>query len=497
MRFRIHRLAPAALAVLLLLAAPGRLAPAAGAADGDEKMSLGERKLETLPVPELDWSPPEVGREITREALPSGAILYTYPDHRVPLVEIRFRFRAGTFYEPVELAGLSNMALNLIRTGGTARHDYAEVDAELDFMAADVGIEPDDESCDVTLNVLRKDLEPALALVAEMIREPAFPEERIRFRKEEVKASIRRQNDNPRMAAARQFDELLFGDHPYGRSPEWDRIEKITAADLRDFHARFYVPDNLFIAVAGDISPAEAADALNGAFEGWAPGHPDFPPTPPESPRTEPPAVVLYPRDLTQTAIVYGCPTITRESPDIYAAQVLNYIFGGGGFSSRLAQQVRDRAGLAYSVRSSLPTGRKDPAPLTVSCQTKTETTVKALELMRAIMADLAAEPVPPAEFEAARGALANGFVRGFATREAVVSALMSLEFDGRPADFYQTYLDRIRAVTPDQVRALAQRLFDPQRMVTVMVGDVGEMGPDLTGMGRVETRELPEPDFD
>ena len=106
--------------------------------------------------------------------------------------------------------------------------------------------------------------------------------------------------------------------------------------------------------------------------------------------------MVLYPRDLSQTAIVYGCPAITRDSPDIYAAQVLNHIFGGGGFSSRLTQQVRDRAGLAYSVRSSLPTGRKDPAPLTVSCQTKTESTVEALTMMREIMAELAAAPVPP-----------------------------------------------------------------------------------------------------
>jgi zinc protease len=148
-------------------------------------------------------------------------------------------------------------------------------------------------------------------------------------------------------------------------------------------------------------------------------------------------------------------------------------------------------------VRSSLPTGRKDPAPLAVSCQTKTESTVEALVLMRAIMAELAVTPVPPAEFAAARGALANGFVRGFATREAVVTALMELEFDGRPADFYQTYLDRIRAVTPEEVRRLAETLFAPERLITVLIGEVEAFAPELSGMGRVETRALPEPEFD
>ncbi len=485
----------AAVAGLLgAFATPGALALAQ---PEGPRVSIGEKALEAIPVPPLTWSVPEVGREVTRETLSGGSIIYVYPDHRVPLVNVLFQFRAGSFEEPVEQAGLANMVLNLIRTGGTAKHGYQEIDQSLDELAAQVGVSPGDEAAGITLNVLRKNLAPGLAMVAEMIREPAFPEDRIAFRKEEVRSSIRRQNDNPREAVAREFARAVFGDHPYGRSPEWDRVRGITAGDLRRFHDRFYVPGNLFIAVTGDISPREARDALEKVLAGWKGAAPDLPAAPPEAGQVTPPAVLLYPKDLSQTAIAFGRPGLDRASPDIYTGQVMNYILGGGSFTSRLGQEVRDRAGLAYSVRSSLPTDRCDPGPFVIQCQTKTESTLEALRLMRSIVSGMAEAPVPDAVFQGAQDALVNGFVRGFADPESVVEALMNLEFDGRPQDFYRHYLDRIRAVTPAQVQALAGRLCDPDGMVTVMVGNVGALGDSLGGLGTVEVRELAEPDLD
>ncbi len=480
-----------ALAALSFLASPAR------AQAPPEKVSLGEKRVEKLAIPPLDWTVPRVGREVARDTLSAGVVLYVYPDHRFPLVNVLVRFRAGDFYEPAGKAGLANMALNLMRTGGTRGHDYRAMDEALDFLAARVQVSAGDEACDLDLNVLRKDLEQGLGLLSEMVREPTYPEDRIAFRKDEIKASIRRQNDNPRSAVTRQFGALLFGDHPYGRYPEWDRIQAITAADLHDYHDRFYVPGNCWIAVSGDVTPAEARAALEAAFAGWKRAPVAFPPHPEESEQVAPPAVVLYQNDLTQTAIAFGKPGLTMTSPDLYAAQVLNYVLGGGGFASRLLQQVRDRAGLAYSVFSSLPTDRTDPGPFVVQCQTKTASTVQALELMRKIVAGMAAEPVPAGEFKAAQDALVNGFVRDFSSPEDVVEALMDLEFSGRSADFYQGYMERIRAVTPDQVQGLAARLLPLDSMITVMIGNVEQFKDALGGAGKVEVRPLPEPEVE
>ncbi len=486
-----------ALGALLLLPALVTAIPAPARAQDREEMSLGEQRIRMLTIPSLEWRVPAVGREVVRKELDNGAVLYVYPDHRFPLVDVLFQFRAGSFYEPVEKAGLADMTLNLMRTGGTTEHGYQEIDQELDDLAAEVGVSAGDQACTLDLNVLAKDLDRGLAVLAEMIRKPAYPPERIDFRKNEVKAAIRRQNDNPRSAAFREFDHLAFGDHPYGRSPEWDRVRSITGDDLHAYHDRYYVPDNCYIAVAGDVDPEEIAAALDRAFGDWAPGRPDFPAPPPETEQVEPPAVVLYPRDLTQTAIVFGCPGITRESPDLHAAQVLNYVLGGGGFSSRLLQQVRDRAGLAYSVSSSLPTDRTDPGPFTVQCQTKTASTVEALGMMRDIVAGMATEPIPAVEFQAAQDALVNGFVRSFSSPERVVQALMNLEFDGRPADWYDGTMDRIRAVTPAQVQDLAGRLLGLDRMITVLVGNVEPSSEPLSRFGTVSVRELEEPALD
>jgi len=461
------------------------------------KISIGEKEMEAIPVPPQTWSVPEVGGAVSRETLPGGSVLYVYPDHRFPLVDIHFQFRAGSFEEPVERAGLADMVLNLVRTGGTARHDYREMDRALDDLAARVTVSPGDESAGLTLNVLRKNLGPALALVAEMIREPAFPEDRIDFRKQEVRSAIRRQNDNPREAVTREFTRAVFGDHPYGRSPEWDRIRGITAGDLRRFHDRYYVPGNLFIAVSGDLSPADARAAIEKAFSGWKGAAPELPEVPPENGSTAPPAFLLYQKDLSQTAIAFGCPGLDRSSPDIYTGLVLNQILGGGSFTSYLGQEVRDRAGLAYSVRSSLPIGRRDPGPFVIECQTKTASTLEALRLMRGIVSGMAGAPVPAERFQGAKDALVNGFVRGFAEPGDVVEALMNLEFDGRPAGFYRHYLEHVRAVTPEQVQTLAQRLCDPDRMVTVMVGNVASLRDSLASLGNVEVRTPEEPDLD
>jgi zinc protease len=484
----------AAVALTCLLAAPALGAPAG---DDGPKVSIGEKEMEAIPVPSLQWSVPEVGREVTRETLSGGSVLYVYPDHRVPLVNVLFQFRAGAFEEPVERAGLANMVLNLIRTGGTAEHAYQEIDRALDELAARVTVSPGDEAAGLTLNVLRKNLDPALALVAEMIREPAFPRDRIDFRKEEVRSAIRRQNDNPRQAVTREFTRAVFGDHPYGRSPEWERVRAITAGDLRQFHDRFYVPGNLFIAVTGDVTPDEARAALEKALSGWTGAAPELPPVPPEKGPATPPVFLLYQKDLTQTAIAFGRPGLDRSSPDIYTGLVLNHILGGGSFTSRLGQEVRDRAGLAYSVRSSLPIDRRDPGPFVIECQTKTASTLEALRLMRAIVSDMAEAPVPADRFQGAQDALVNGFVRGFADPENVVEALMNLEFEGRPPDFYRHYLNHVRAVTPAEVQTLAARLCNPKTLVTVMVGNVASLRDSLADLGTVEVRTPEEQDLD
>ena len=308
-------------------------------------------------------------------------------------------------------------------------------------------------------------------------------------------SAIRRQNDNPRQAAAASSPGSCSAIIPTaGRRIGNASTRSPPPIFSRDFHARYYVPDNLFIAVSGDIAPEGGRSAepdagrLGGGQRPFPNRHPDGGARGPAvvstratSPR--PPSSTAAPRSpAAPISTPPRCSTTSTGAEGVLEpADPAGSRSGGSGL---------------LGAQFLLPTGRKDAAPFTVSCQTKTETTVDALMMMREIMVELAAAPVAPGDFEAARGALVNGFV-GLVTREAVVTALMGLEFEGRPADFYGTYLDRIRAVTPEDARVLAERIFDPDRMITVLVGDVEAFAPDLSGLGTVESRALPEPELD
>jgi zinc protease len=455
-----------------------------------QRKSLGEAVIEKLPSVPLDWKPPAVGKDISRRTLANGCVLYLKEDHSLPLVNINARFRTGSLYEADSETDVASLVATLMRTGGTVKIPYRQVDEALDFISADVTSRADQESAVITLRVPSKDLPEALRIFANIIMAPSFPQDRIDFEKEQLRQLIIRENDNPRAIANREYKKLLYGQHPYGRALDGERIKRIAREDLVVWHDKYYVPNNGWFGVTGDFMSSQLVATLEDAFATWQ-KRPLSLPEPRKVELVGRPGVYIVDRPGNQTAISFGHLGVDRSNPDVYALTIMNYILGGGGFSSRYEQEVRDRAGLAYAVNSAFAVDTVETGSFTSVVQTKTETTYQTLELMLKLMNQIRDEPISDAEFQGAKQSLMNGYVRTFTTLAATVDLLMNLEVTGRDRNYYADYLAKIAAVTKADVERVAKTYVKPDKLIFVLVGKSDSFADRVKAFGEVRRIDL------
>ncbi|MBK7672222.1 MAG: insulinase family protein [bacterium] len=457
--------------------------------------AAAKKPWEKIPVPELNsFAMPAY----ERVELPSGMVVYLAEDHEFPLVELSATIDAGSIYEAADLLGLAEMTGSVMRTGGTATNSGDKIDqlVEARGMAVETAIGQTEGTA--YLSALKEDTDLGLELLADILRNPVFPEDKIKLAREEQKAEISRRNDDPMTIARRESSKVVFGaDHPLARSTEYATVAKITRQDMLDFHATYFHPDRMYLVVVGDFNSGEMVKKIEAAFAGWAKADKPLPADPeiPDFPRT---VNVVDKDDLTQTTVFMGARGIRADDPHYAGVQVANKILGGG-FATRLFNEVRSRQGLAYSVGSMPGTGWRYPGMFAAFTMTKSESSQKATAAILQEIQRMVTEPVSETELAQAKDNILNSEVFNYDSKREILDRLVMFERFGYPADFLQTYLQQVRALTPQAVLTAAQSAWHPERLSILAVGNYKEFDGDFTTFGPVTQVDItiPEPVFE
>jgi predicted Zn-dependent peptidase len=452
------------------------------------RRSPAAERIGVMIFPPLLWAPPAVGIDVEREVLTNGIVLYLYPDRSIPLLDVIGLFRGGRLYDPPDRAGLARLTASQIRAGGTDSMAPDALNEELDGLAASLEMSAGDESLEIRLNLLSKDTERGLELLADVLRRPAFDAGQLELARGRLLEELRRRRDDPRELLYKEFAALHYTDrHPLGAEPTAAGLTGITRDELFAFHRRFIRPDNLILGVAGDFDKEMLVEHLERLLGSWsARDSLSLPRIPPVKPAARP-GVALIDKPVPQCTIAIGHFGVDRTNPDREAIELMNLLLGGGGLISRLGKRVRSSEGLAYSVGSRFGTDGLEPGLFQVIGATRTEAAPQAIAAMIEEIRRLREAPVSPAELDTAKEAVANSFLFRFTDPADTIQQLMRLEFMALPRDYYQTLLSRYRAVTPERLQQVAKRYLRPDDLAIVVVGDAKTLEPALARLGPVK----------
>jgi zinc protease len=410
-----------------------------------------------------------------RSVLENGMILLTSEQRALPMVSIELLIDAGSRYDTPNQEGLANLTARLL-TYGTQRRTALQINDTLDFIGASLSTGCGEDLATASMTVLKKDLGTGLELLAEVLTESTFPQEEIDRQKQSIVASIKAREESPGDIAQKRFAAALYPQSPYGRPVEGNEasVKGLEQKSLSAFYQRYYRPNRTIVSVVGDISHQEIARALNEAFRSWPKGEPAAAPTSPS--KIGLPETIRVNKDLTQANIVLGHEGVGRESPDYYAIQVMNYILGGGGFSSRAMNAIRNERGLAYSVYSYFGAD-KGRGIFELVMQTKNETALEAIHIANTEIRRMREQPVTEQELADAKDYLTGSFPLRFDTNRRVANFLAQVEYFQLGLDYPERYPDLIRKVTREDVQGVAQKYLKPETLITVIVANQKKIG--------------------
>jgi zinc protease len=412
---------------------------------------------------------------VHRSVLSNGLVLLSAEEHSLPFVTLLLLVDAGAWKDEPGQEGLSYMTARGL-TLGTSRRGVSAINEELDFMGASLGASSSRDYATVSLRVLKKDLDEGLDLLMETITEATFPEDELRREQEKTLAGIQSQEDEPEDVAEKAFRKELFLTGPYAHPVEGTKesVPKLTRESILKFYRAYYHPNGSILAVVGDLTAEELNAKVITRFLGWPKGK-----APDTAFRQEPAKglkTVKIDRPITQANIILGHAGVSRENPDYYALTVMNYILGGGGFSSRMVEEVRDKRGLAYAVVSYFDPG-KYAGSFQVVLQTKNASAREAISLSLKEIERIQTGGVSEKELEAAKKYLIGSFPMRFDTQGKLVNFLTQVEYYNLGQDYPEKYPTLIGSVTGEQVLRVAKTYLHPEQVLLVVVANLKEAG--------------------
>ena len=450
----------AALALVVLAAAP----VAAQIPDHPDKLVFQP----------IAYTPPKAGDH--RVVLGNGMVVFIAEDPTLPLVNLSLLVRTGAYLEPAGKAGLASLTGSQIRRGGTASLTAEQLDERLDFLAANAGTSIGDTSGSASLNSLADNFDESLKLFVEMLKQPRFQEDRLQLAREQILQGLKKRNDDAADIEAVEWNALLYGEqHFTNRFVTPATLAAISRADLVDFHRRYYHPSNMIAAVSGAFTRDEMIRKLEAAFAGWPGTKPAVPPVPSEI-ATARPGLYRIEKDIPQGRVTLGLPSVRRNSPDIYALEVMNEILGGSGFTSRITRTVRSNEGLAYQAGSGLRFGIYYPGAFRAVFQSKSRSVAHATVLVLEEIRKIREGAVTDEELDTLKLNLIETFPSNFESKAQAMSIFAADEYTGRDPAFWQTYRDRVRAVTAAEVQRVARTHLAPEKLVILVVGNQKEI---------------------
>jgi zinc protease len=439
----------------------------------------------TMTFPALSFTVPKSERFL----LDNGMIVYLMTDHELPVVNVTAYLNVASLYEPEDKVGLARLTGAVMRSGGTQQTPVEKLDTELEFMASAIESSVGSEMGNVSLTTLKKNLPRTLELFGQVLMQPVFREDRVLIAKKRTIEGLRRQDDDPKAIAGRELIRALYEGHPLARVPTIESVTAITRDDMPAFHKRYYLPNNVILAVSGDIDRDELLKILGKVFTGWQRREIALPAIDP--PRTElKPAVLFAHKDVNQSVIRIGSLGIEKSNPDLYAVRVMDYILGAGS-ASRLTKEIRSTEGLAYNAASYFDVGRRFVGTFWAETETKSESTARVISLMRKIITGMTTAAVSDQELSLAKDAIITSFIFGFTKPDAVVNQQVRLEFFGYPPGYLDNYRDNIARVTKEDVRRAAQKYLKPDALTIMVVGDEKKFDGPLSMFGPVKEIKL------
>jgi len=427
----------------------------------------------------------------TTRTLKNGARLYVMEYHELPLVDFGVIIGSGSAVDPKGKEGLASLVAELLRKG-TATRSAREIADAVDFVGGSLSASADQDGSHLGAEFLAKDLDLALDLLADTLLRPSFTQEEVDRARAETLGELKAAKENPGLLASRRFIEVLYRGHPYGHpTTGWESsVESITRDDVMRYYRDHYAPDNVIVVAVGDFKSDDMLAKLEARLSGWGGKASVRKPLPdPAAPKGRGIYLVDKP-DSTQSQIRYGGLGIRRTDPDFAALTVANTILGGG-FTSRLVEEIRVNRGLSYGVNSRFYS-LLQRGPYMINTFTKNQTTLETVKLAQEVQSKFLKEGPTQEEIDKARKYLKGSFAIGHQSPDAMADVLGEIAFYGLAPDYYDTWLDRIARVTAEDVKRVSAK-FPEAESVLLVLGQASEIRKDLETLGAVSVVPLTE----
>lgn len=456
------------------------------------------------PVPERQTpdaafrqQPPVAGPEPTftpphwkRFKLKNGLEVFLVEFHDLPLIDLNLMIKTGGAANPPDRAGLADLTANMLDEGTKSR-SALEIADQIAALGATLSTGSTWDASNVSLSTLSRNLDPALAIFADVVQSPAFDPKDFGRVRDNLLTAIARRKDSPPTVAALALTRILYGTkHPYGwpASGAEATIKKLTPTELRAFYEANYRPNNATLIVAGDTTEQALRSKLEAAFKPWHARHVGAHklPAPVASSGTK--IYLIDKADAPQSSIRIGLIGIERQSPDYFPVTVMNLIFGGGFY--RLDLNLREGKGWTYGARSSFDS-RRSPGPFSAGGEFVAPHSADSVAEILKELNNIRDSDVTDAELARAKDQIIKSFPARFATRAAAAAQLAELAVFGFPDSYVSEYTHKIAAVTKDDVRRVARKYLDPNHLAIVVVGDRKSVEAPLAKLAPVELRDL------
>jgi zinc protease len=407
---------------------------------------------------------------------PGGITAWLIQDHTNPLISLAFGFEGGASGDPVGKEGLATFISGMLDegAGGIPSADFQK---RLADHGIEFGFDASLDSFTGSLRFLTADQDLGFDMLGLALTQPRFDEEPVARMRGQFISSAAQDERDPESIAGRALNGILFAGHPYARRSDGtpQSLAAITVDDLRGFVAGNFVRDRLSVAVVGDITPDQLKPLLDKAFGALPAKGPPI--AVPEAKVDDKGGLAVIERDIPQTILLFGGPGIKRDDPDFFAAYLVNYTLGAGGFSSRLMSEVREKRGLAYGISTDLVT-LDHAGAIMGSAQTVAAQAQQVIDLTRAEWAKMQADGPTQAEIDAAKTYLLGYYAQNFTTTRSAAQTLLGIQMSDLGIDYVTRREQEISSVTLEQAKAAAKRIFDPAKLVVVAVGQKDGLKP-------------------
>ncbi|HUU26692.1 MAG TPA: pitrilysin family protein [archaeon] len=429
--------------------------------------------------------------EIQKVTLDNGLRLFLVEDHNYPTIGIRGQVYAGSIYEPPDKVGLASITGTVLRTGGTERMSGDEIDKELETMAASVETWIGLNSGGISASMLKDDLDRCLQLMAEILTKPVFSENKIELAKINMRTGISRRNDDVNEITGREFEKLIYGGaHPYARHTEYATVDAITRDDIVDFYRSCFQPNNMLLAVWGDFKTKEMVNKIKRVLKDWPAKPVKLPPKPEVDYKDRYTVNYINKPDVNQSNIMIGHLGGLMNNPDYPTLIVMNNILSW----DRMFKRIRTDEGLAYNVWGYYDSNYDYPGVFSAGAQTKSASTVHAIELILEEMKKITEQEVTDEELKKAKDKYLNSFVFNFDSQAKIINRMLTYTYFGYPVDFADKLKEQVEKVGKADVLQAAKKYLHPGKVQILVVGNKEEFDRPLSTLGEVNVIDITIP---